>query len=111
MFQQVHRLFGLGAMGFFYQAVGLDATFVQTDNLEGASAADGHQVGGDVLVARVGYLVAQNVGFEEEELAVFGFQGNLARGQALLCFHVAVHFVVEAALQLGTLSGKLLRVQ
>ena len=50
LFQQVHRLFGLGAMGFFYQAVGLDATFVQTDNLEGASAADGHQVGRDVLV-------------------------------------------------------------
>ena len=44
------RLFGLGAMGFFYQAVGLAATFVQTANLEGASAADGHQVGRDVLV-------------------------------------------------------------
>lgn len=111
MFQQVHRLFGFGTMGFFYQAVGLDATSVQTDNLEGASAADGHQVGRDVLVARVGYLVAQNVGFEEEELAVFGFQGNLARGQAFLCFHIAVYFVVEAALQFGALSGKLLRIQ
>ena len=51
LLQQVHRLFGFGTMGFFYQAVGLDATSVQTDNLEGASAADGHQVGGDVLVA------------------------------------------------------------
>ena len=50
LFQQVHRLFGFGTMGFFYQAVGLDATSVQTDNLEGASAADGHQVGRDVLV-------------------------------------------------------------
>ena len=56
-------------------------------------------------------MVAENVGFEEIEYAVFGFQFDFFGRQAFLCFYVTVHFVVEAAFQFGALSGKLLRVQ
>lgn len=77
LFQQVYRLFRFGAMVFFCQAVGLDAASVQADDLKSPSAADGHQVGGDILVARVGYQIAQDVSLEEEELAILRFQGNL----------------------------------
>ena len=48
--------------------------FIQTDNFKGASSADSNQIGRDTLVGGVSYLVAENVGFEEIEYAVFGFQ-------------------------------------
>ena len=49
LFQQVYRFLGLGTM-LFYQTVGLDSTPVQADNLKGPSAADGHQIGWNILV-------------------------------------------------------------
>ena len=50
LLQQVYRLLGLGAVSFFDEAIRLDAAFIQSDNLECASAADGYQVGRNMLV-------------------------------------------------------------
>ena len=98
-------------MCLFQQALRFDAPFIQTDNFKGASSADSNQIGRDTLVGGVSYLVAENVGFEEIEYAVFGFQFDFFGRQAFLCFHIAIYFVVETAFQFGALSGKLLRIQ
>ena len=53
-------------------------------------------------------MVAEDVGLEEIESTILGFQLNLFRRQTFLCFYVTVYFVVQAAFQfnLVTISGK-----
>ena len=111
LFQQVDWFLWFCVPCLFGQTVGLDAPFVQADDFKCTPSTDGHQIGWDALIGRVGYLIAQNVRLEEVEYAVFGFQFNLFGRQALLCLYVAIHFVVEAAFQFGALSCQLLRVE
>lgn len=105
MFKQVHGCFGFRLLFLFQERVGFHALLIHGDDFESPSSADGHQIGREVFVGRVRYLVTQNIGFEEIEETVFGFQFDLSRRQAFLCFHIAVYLVVQATFELSTLSG------
>ena len=42
---------------------------------------------------------------------ILGFEAHIARRQTLCSFNVTIHLKIDATLQLGTLSGKLLRIE
>ena len=78
---------------------------------KGAPAADCDQIGRNVFISGIGYLIVEDISFEEIENTVFGFQLDFFGRQAFLCFHIAIYFVVETAFQFGALSGQFLRIQ
>ncbi len=93
------------------QLQGLLAGLVHGDNLECAPGADGHQVGGDILIGRVSYLALEHVGLEVIVSAVGSLEAHVLLGQFLQALDVCVYLKVETAFELGTLSGELLRVE
>ena len=101
----------LVALAFQAQVVGLNAVFVKRNNLESAFGGDCHEICRHVLVGRICQLLLENVALEEVICSGSRFQMHLLRRKLLDTFDVGINLVVEAAFELCTLSGELLRIK
>ena len=104
-----HFLFALVFIG--QEFFGAHAVLVERHHLKHAFCRQGHQVGGYLLVGRIGDFALKDVGLEVEIGVVLGFEAHVAWRQFLAGFHIAVYFEIDATLQFGTLSGKFLRIE
>ncbi len=109
MLGKIHGAFGL------LRSVGLKgerlfAGCVEAYDFCHAVGGDGHEVDRHATVGAVGDESGERVGFEEVVGGVGGLELYVALRKGFGGFHVDVHLVVEAALEFGALSGKLLRV-
>ena len=82
----------------FEQTIRFHSFLVHGNYLKGTFSTDCYQIGGEVLVRRVRNMITQNISLEEVESAVLCFQFDFFGREALLSFHIAVHFIVETTL-------------
>ena len=79
--------------------------------LEHAVGVDRHKVRGKRLVGRIRNLPVENVALEVVVCRIGCFEAHIARRHAPRGLHIGVYLEVEAALELGALSGQLLRIK
>ena len=86
---------------------------ILVDHLEGSLLADRHHLtllGRGIPGGDVGDLPCEGVRLEERIDTTLTLQPHISRWQGALSLRVGVSFIVEAALQLGTLTRQLLRI-
>ena len=108
--QQVGTFF-LRAYSLFVQGYRFLSLFVHLDDFFGSFRTDGHQIGGESLVGRVGDHAGQDICFEEEVVLVLRLQDNFPAWNPFAGFHVIVHLIVETAFQFGTHASQFLWIQ
>ncbi len=98
------------ALHLFHEAVNLHPLVVERDDFKGAARRDSNRVRRHTLVGGIGDEPLEYVGLEEVIVGVFGLEHDVLAREFLLRLGVGGRLEVEAALQLGALSGQFLRV-
>ncbi len=87
------------------------ALLVDGNHLKGTVGWDSHQVDCLILVGRVGNLALEDVGLEVVVCGIDSLESDILGRELLHALDIGVDLEIEAAFELGALSGQLLGVE